>query len=62
MTYSQQGNSDLFACEDEPTAMYSCAQIPGEHVYLGCHMQGQGLLADTISLAHGKGTHYPQTV
>lgn len=31
-------------------------------VYLGCHMQGQGLLTDMISLARGEGTHYPQTV
>lgn len=59
----QSGNSDLFACEDEEaTAMYSRARIPGEQVYLGCHMQGQGLLTDMISLARGNGTHYPQTV
>lgn len=46
--------------------MRSGAQIPGEQhfhkVYLGCHMQGQGLLTDMISLAGGKGAHYPQTV
>lgn len=34
--------------------MNSHAQIPRELVYLGCHMQGQGLLTDMISLVHGK--------
>lgn len=63
----QKWNSDPFACDnEEATAMRSHAQIPGEQhfhkVYLGCHMQGQGLLTDMISLAGGKGTHYPQTV
>lgn len=63
----QKWNSDPFACDNkEATAMRSRAQIPREQhfhkVYLGCHMQGQGLLTDMISLASGKGTHYPQTV
>lgn len=61
----QTWNSDPFASEGVE-AMCSRAQIPGEQhfhqVYLGCHMQGQGLLTDMISLAGGKGTHYPQTV
>lgn len=52
---SSYWNSDLFACADEE------AKDPGEQVYLGRHMQGQGLLTDMISLAHGKGTHYPKT-
>lgn len=44
-----------------------CAAVPlreqhFQKVYLGCHIQGQGLLTDMISLAGGKGTHYPQTV
>lgn len=34
--------------------MYISTQIPGEQVYLGCHMRGQGLLTDMISLARGK--------
>lgn len=63
----QKENSDPFACDSETSmAMCSRAQIPGEQhfskVYLGCHMQGQGLLTDMISVAGGKGTHYPQTV
>lgn len=48
------------------TATCDHAHIPGEQhfhkVYLSCHMQVQGLLTDMISLAHGKGTHYPWTV
>lgn len=67
--YSPQhaGNPDPFACEDKKaTAMCSRAWILGEQhfhkVYLGCHIQGQGLLTDMISLAGLKGTHYPQTV
>lgn len=47
-------------------AMCSRAWILGEEhfhkVYLDCHIQGQGLLTDMISLAGLKGTHYPQTV
>lgn len=47
-------------------AMCSRAWILGEQhfhkVYLDCHIQGQGLLTDMISLAGLKGTHYPQTV
>lgn len=42
--------------------MYVSARISGEQVYLGYHMQGQGLLTDMISLARGKGPHYPQMV
>lgn len=42
--------------------MYVSARISGEQVYLGYHMQGQGLLTDMISLARGKGPHYPEMV
>lgn len=42
--------------------MYVSTRISGEQVYLGYHMQGQELLTDMISLACGKGPHYPQMV